>query len=195
MTKLVMSIFLIGAGLFQETDISMLGLKIGVSEKVLETISLKVDEKFDELTKYKTPDNNDFFVAFKDGKIVSMENVWLGDSKATKPLYSDFQFGQTTLKDISNKFGSEGYQYKMPDNVVNPDGSTIQLNYFEFDSPNNEVFVAVTKPAQTSNIKEDVPLANYKLIAIIIADKAYLDAQWGTEKIFDKNYKKIAAKQ
>lgn len=195
MTKLVMSIFLIGAGLFQETDISMLGLKIGASEKALETISLKVDEKFDELTKYKTPDNNDFFVALKDGKIVSLENVWLGDSKATKPLYSDFQFGQTTLKDISNKFGSEGYQYKMPDNVVHPDGSTIQLNYFEFDSPNNEVFVAVTKPAQTSNIKEDVPLANYKLIAIIIADKAYLDAQWGTEKIFDTTYKKIAAKQ
>lgn len=195
MTKLVLSIFIIGAGLLHETDISMLGLKIGASEKAIETISLKVDEKFDELIKYKTLDNNDFFVALKDGKIVSMENVWLGDSKATKPLYSDFQFGQTSLKDISKKFGSEGYQYKMPDDVVNPDGSTIQLNYFEFDSPNNEVFVTVTKQAQTLNTNEDVPLANYKLIAIIIANKTYLDAQFGTEKIFDKNYKKITSKQ
>ena len=42
MTKLVMSIFLIGVGLLQETDILMLGLKIGASEKALETISLKV---------------------------------------------------------------------------------------------------------------------------------------------------------
>lgn len=195
MTKLVMSIFLIGVGLLQETDILILGLKIGASEKALETISLKVDEKFDDLIKYKTLDNNDFFIALKDGKIVSMENAWLGDSKATKPLYSDFQFGQTSLKDISKKFGSEGYQYKMPDNVVNTDGSTIQLNYFEFDSPNNEVFVTVTKQAQTSHTNEDLPLANYKLIAIIIADKKYLDAQFGTEKIFDKNYKKITAKQ
>ena len=171
-------------------DISMLGLKIGDNQKSLDNIELKVDVKEGNMIKFKTENGNDFSITCQKGKIVYMENDWLQDVNGKQPLYSDFQFGQTTLRDIRNKFGTNGFTYNSR-RAFSTDKDIIQFNCFEFDSPNCEIFVVITKVSLTENVTEDNVADLCKLDAIIIADKSYLDKEWGKDKSYDNNYKKI----
>jgi hypothetical protein len=65
------------------------------------------------------------------------------------------------------------------------------FNCFEFDSPNNEILVTITKVALNENLTAENLASKSKLDALIIADKNYLDETWGKGKVLDKNYKKI----
>ncbi|HRF42382.1 MAG TPA: hypothetical protein PK198_26510, partial [Saprospiraceae bacterium] len=96
----------------QPAGISMLGLKIGDSPKTVEQIKLKVDAREKNMIKFKTSDGNDFSVTVQKGKIVYMENDWLQNPKATQPLYSDFRFGHTTLREIRARFGTNGFVHQ-----------------------------------------------------------------------------------
>ncbi|MCB9042671.1 MAG: hypothetical protein R2798_05275 [Chitinophagales bacterium] len=172
-------------------DISMFGLKIGDSQKLLDKIELKVDAKGNDMIKFKTDNGNDFSITCEKGKIVYMENDWLQDTIARQPLFSDFQFGKTTLRDIRKKIGTNGFVYKSKDGFTT-DKDLIQFNCFEFDSPNNEILLLVTKlPLTATNITEYNIADSLKLDAIIIADKSYCDKEWGKGKSYDGNYKKI----
>ncbi|MCB0516701.1 MAG: hypothetical protein KDD49_11605, partial [Bacteroidetes bacterium] len=51
-------------------DISMFGLKIGDSQKLLDKIELKVDAKGNDMIKFKTDNGNDFSITCEKGKIV-----------------------------------------------------------------------------------------------------------------------------
>ena len=168
----------------------MLGVKIGDTQKSLDKIKLKVDAKEGDIIKFKTDNSNDFSVTCQKGKVVYMENDWLQDPKARLPLFSDFQFGQTTLRDIRKKFGTNGFSYKSRGSFTT-DKDLIAFNCFEFDSPNNEILVTITKLPLTAKVTEDNVADNLKLDAIIIADKTYCDNIWGKEKAYDKNYNKI----
>ena len=119
-----------------------------------------------------------------------MENDWLHDDKSKQPLYSDFTFGQTTLKEIRSKFGTNGFAYKSR-GAFTTETDLIEFNCFEFDSPNNEVLITITKISLKEDVTEENVAEKLKLDALIIADKRYLDRTWGKEKAFDKNYKKI----
>lgn len=175
---------------FTLSDISMFGLKIGDSQKLLDNIKLKVDGKEGNMIKFKTDNGNDFSVTCQKGKIVYMENDWLQDTNARHTLFSDFQFGYTTLRDIRKKFGTNGFVYNNR-RPFTTDKDLIQFNCFEFDSPNNEILVVITKIPLIANVTED-NIADYcKLDAIIISDKSYLDSEWGNSKSYDQNYKKI----
>ena len=175
---------------FTTADISMFGLKIGDSQKSLDKIKLKVEAKESDMIKFKTDNGNDFSITCKKGKIVYMENDWLQDTNSRQPLFSDFQFGQTTLRDIRKKFGTNGFAYNSR-RAFTTDKDLIQFNCFEFDSPNNEILVVITKVSLTANVTEDNVADYCKLDAIIIADKSYLDKEWGKKKSYDKSYKKI----
>ena len=64
------------------------------------------------ITKWRLPDGNELSVtAGSNGKIVYIESDWVRSPSGT---YSDFPglyFGRTSLTDIRQKFGSNGFAY------------------------------------------------------------------------------------
>jgi len=171
-------------------DISMYNLKIGDAQTALKKIDLEKVAEDGDIIKYTTKNGNDFSVTSQNGKIVFMENDWLQDLKATKPLYSDFEFGKTTLAMIRKAMGNNGFAYKEIQSM-RQENDVIMFNCFEFDSPNHEVLVLICKLAITDDVKPENIADRAKLDAIIIADPKYLEEIWGKEKIFDPAYKKI----
>jgi hypothetical protein len=190
MKIILTTVLFLSLSVLPTADISMLGIKIGDSRKSLENIKLKIDAKEGEMIKFKTDNGNDFSITCQKGKVVYMENDWIQDNKGTQPLFSDFIFGQTSLREIRKKFETNGFTYKQR-GTFTTDKYLITFNCFEFDSPNNEIFVTITKVSLTANVTEDNVADNLKLDAIIIANKSYLDKEWGKEKVYDKNYRKI----
>jgi len=171
-------------------DISMVGIKINDSKKNLDNLKLEIVAKENNMIKYKTKNDNDFSVTFEKDKVVYMENDWSQNVNNRQPLFSDFSFGQTTLKDIRNKFSTNGFTYEARA-AFTTETDLIEFNCFEFDSKNNEVLVTITKVSLKENVTEENVASKLKLDALIIADKKYLDEIWGKNKVFDKNYKKI----
>jgi hypothetical protein len=189
MKSIISSLFL--AIFFLPTvDISMLGVKVGDTKTSVDKIKLKIIAQEDEMIKYRTDNGNDFSVTLEKGKVVYLENDWLQDEKGMKPLFSDFQFGLTSLGDIRKKFGTNGFTYKNR-HAFTTETDLIEFNCFEFDSPNNEVLVVITKISLKEKPTEKNVAAKLKLDAIIITTKDHLDKTWGEEKLFDPNYKKI----
>jgi len=176
--------------LLAANDIAMLSIKIGSPEAGLKKLKLELVASEDGMTKYRTENGNDFSVTAENDKVVFMENDWLQDDKATKALLPGFTFGTTSLKEIRSKFGTNGFVH---DNAssMKTDTHVMMINCFEFDSPNNEVLVTITKVALDADVTEANVAEHLKLDALIIADKAYLDKIWGAEKTYDPNYKKI----
>lgn len=188
--KLLVKGALLTATLLISSDISMLGFKIGNDKSSLDKIKLKLVSNNGDMYKYQTKNGNDFSITFDKGKIVYMENDWQQDPKASQPLFSDFQFGQTTLRDIRKKMGTNGFTYK-DRQAFTTDKDLIEFNCFQFNSPHNEILVTVTKVPLSTTVTEATVADYLKLDAIIIADPCYCDKLWGKEKVYDKNYRKV----
>ncbi len=124
--------------------------------------------------------------------IVYMENDWLFSAEGTKPLITDFTFGESSIADIREEFETNGFTYSNR-LYSSTDKHLVTFNCYEFDSDKNEVIVFITGvPIKDRDKVTEINISErLKLIAIIIADKSYLDQIWGEEKVFDKNYKKI----
>ncbi|WP_284653433.1 hypothetical protein [Flavobacterium terrisoli] len=187
--KATLGYLLLSTSLLISPDISMYGVKIGDAESSLKKIKLEVIAKEDNITKYRTENNNDFSVTTSDKRVVYMENDWLQDSKSKKPLFTDFEFGSTSLQDIRNTFGSNGFTYRARGSFTTKT-DVITFNCYELDSPNNEILVVITKASLKDNLNEDNIAEKLKLDAIIIANTNYLDEIWDKEKVYDpKNIK------
>jgi hypothetical protein len=171
-------------------EISMLSIKIGAPKANLEKIKLEKIADEGDMVKYRTENGNDFSVTTENGKVVFMENDWLQDPKGTQPLLPGLTFGKTSLKDIRQKFGTNGFVHTNASGMET-ETHLIMLNCFELDSPNNEILVTITKVAKNTNVTEETVAQELKLDAVIIANKSYLDKIWGEEKAFDPNNKKI----
>jgi len=182
--------FLTVCFLFVSGDISMLGIKIGSPQPALKNLKLKEKAREGDMVKYLTKNGNDLSVTSVNGKVAFMENDWLQDPAGKESLLPGFTFDETSLKDIRKRFGTNGFRYNDMSGGTT-DTHLVQLNCFEFDSPNNEVLIIITKVALDADVNEDNIASLLKLDALIIADKAYLDEMWGTEKGFDQDYKKI----
>ena len=176
------------------TEISMQGIKINDSEKILEKINLNVivsdRENATPQIKYRTENGNDLSITLKERKVVYLENDWLRDKKGIKPLLTNFIFGETTLKDIRKSFGTNGFTYEKM-TAFTTDTHLIEFNCFEIDSPNNEVLVIITKVSLDNEITEENVAEKLKLDAIILANKDYLDEIWQGKKIYDPKNKKV----
>lgn len=171
-------------------DISMLTIKIGSPESELKKIKLEEIAREDGIVKFRIEDGNDFSVTTENGKVVFMENDWMQNPKSSKTLLPWFKFGITSLKDIREKFGTNGFIHKNA-SYIQTDTHLIMFNCFALDSANNEVLVTITKISMDSKPTEETIAENLKLEALIIADSKYLDRIWGEEKTFDTNYKKV----
>ena len=190
-TFLIGLAFLVTTAFIASTsEISLNGIKINDSRKFAETLKLEIVAKDKDMIKYRTENGNDLSITFDKGKVVYMENDWLQDIKSRQSLLSDFLFGQTTLKDIRDKFSTNGFAYKSR-YMFPTETHLIAFNCFEFDSKNNEILVIITKVSLDEDVTEENVSSKLKLDALIIADKSYLDKEWGKEKLFDSNYKKI----
>lgn len=188
--KTLITLLLTFSCFYTANDISMAGLKIHDSKKTLESIKLELIAQDGDMTKYRTENGNDLSITTVKDKIVYMENDWLQDAKGKQPLFSDFVFGETTLKDIRKKFDTNGFTYKNQ-SVIKTETHLIMFNCFEFDSKSNEVLVTITKLSLDQEVTVEKVATSLKLDALIIAEKSYLDKLWGKEKAYDTNYKKI----
>ena len=189
--KTFISLLLLTTILVSVSSLSMLGIELYDSRKSVEDLNLPIVGKEPGIVKYRTKNGNDLSVTFENNMVVYMENDWLLQPAGAKPLYSNFTFGKTSLDDIRKEYGTNGFTY-VNRSIYTTETDLIAFNCFEFDSKKNEVLVVITG---VSMADEDVNVDNIskkmKLLAIIIADKAYLDKIWGEEKIFSGNYKKI----
>src|SRR5690554_5991091 len=189
--KLAITVLAIFLFLVPTQEISMLGIKINDDATKIMDINLEVIGREINIIKYRTENGNDFSITYEYGKIVYMENDWSQEANGIQPLFSEFSFGKTSVADIKSKFSSYGYFYENKQ-FIETDEGYITFNCFEFDSGNNEVLVLISKlyldEESTDKKTND---RDFKLDAVIIADKGYLDRIWGKDKSFYDNYKKI----
>ncbi len=89
--------------------------------------------------------------------------------------------------------GTNGFTYTQRNGLTTATDE-IEFNCFEFDSPNNEVLVAITKVSLQDHLTEDNVADHLKLDALLISNKTYLDKTWGKEKVYDSNYKRSSCK-
>lgn len=188
--KSILILLITAAFLTLPGNISMHGVKIHSDKKSLESLKLEIVAREGDMVKYRTENGNDFSITCEKDKVVYMENDWSQNSKGRQSLFSNFLFGQTTLKDIRSRFSTNGFTYTNR-NSIKTDTDLIMFNCFEFESKNNEVLVVITKVSLKEDVTEENIASTLKLEAIIIADKTYLDGIWGESKVFDPNYKKI----
>jgi hypothetical protein len=190
--KILFALFLVHSVVFiTGTDISMLSIKINDPKSVLKKIKLEVLASDETTIKYRTGNGNDLSVTIENNKVVYVENDWQHEIKGVKPLISDFKFGQTSLREIRKVFGTNGFTYEQRNDLIT-DTDIVEFNCFEFDSPNNEVLVIITKSAIKPELTESNLADRLKLESIVIAKREYLDEIWGDKKLFDANYKKIS---
>lgn len=189
--KTIINLFLITTLLASAGSVSMLGIALNDSRKSVEDLSLPIVGQEPGSVKYRTKNGNDLSVTFENDKVVYMENDWLHTSEGSQPLVSNFTFGKTSLDDIRNEYGTNGFTYTNR-SFYTTETDLIAFNCFEFDTDKNEVLVTITiLSMEDEEVNEDNVSKKLQLQAIIIADKSYLDKIWGKEKVFDENYKKI----
>jgi hypothetical protein len=173
------------------SEISMLGVKIHDPEKSIAQVKLGQVSKEKNMVKFKTENGNDFSITIEKGKIVYMENDWLQNPKSREALITDFQFGKTTLKDIRDRFSTNGFSYKRTA-AMKTKTHLVMFNCFELESENEEILVTITKIALNDEVTEENVARKLTLDAIILADKNYLDKIWGKEKSHDLKRKKVS---
>jgi hypothetical protein len=190
--KTISSFFIILMIILSLGSISMLGIELYDSRKSLESLDLPIIGEEPGIVKYRTKNGNDLSVTFENDKVVYMENDWLLSAEGSKPLFTDFIFGKTSIADIRNKFGTNGFTYSKR-LFSSTNTHLVTFNCFEFDTNKNEVLVTITGIAieEKDQVNENNISEKLKLLAIILADKKYLDKIWGEEKVYDENYKKI----
>jgi hypothetical protein len=187
----IINLLILALGLVSIGSVSMLGIELYDSRQSVENLGLPIVEEEPGIVKYRTENGNDLSVTFENDKVVYMENDWLLQPESSEPLYSDFRFGATSLVDIRDKFGSNGFAH-LERNVITTETQLISFNGYQIDSEKNEVLVTITGlDLNDPEVNENNFTDKMLLLAIIIADEAYLDKIWGEGKIYDENYKKI----
>ena len=171
------------------TEIAMLGIKIHAPASAKDNLSLTVINNQGNTIKYKATDGNYFSVTTENGNVVYMENDWMHDKGGPAPLFTNFKFGETTLKEIRDAFGTIGYSYRNR-SYLKSETDLTTINCFEIEG-SGEILVLITK-APIKNITDKEKVDSFlKLEAVILSDKGYLDGIWGKKKIYDPKYKKI----
>jgi hypothetical protein len=172
-----------------EGDLSMHGVRIHDTKESLDSLNLEVVSKNDRVIEYIAPDGNGFSVQLDHGKVVYMENGWYEDESSTKPLFTNFEFGKTSLRDVRNYFGNYGFNHKRKIGFVTAT-DLIMYNCFELDPTKKEVLVTISRVSLKEDVNQETMPDKLKLDAVIIADRDYLDMRWGKEKVYESVAKK-----
>jgi hypothetical protein len=130
------------------------------------------------------------------GMVVYLESDWNGKSDETGCDLDGFTFGQTTLSDIQERFGSNGFQFKQRNGVINVPDGIVMMNSYEFDSRVVTFFTRVLERDYSKAKKTGtkwVAADHARLDAISIASSGYAEQEWG-ERIYDPGYKPVSWK-
>jgi hypothetical protein len=147
------------------------------------------------ITKWRLPDKNELSItsATNNGKIVYIECDW---GRLQSGTYTDFPglyYGRTSLADIRQRFGNNGFAYGNRTGMRSPDNSFVMFNSYEVENANEVVVTFITKiaPSDIKSAKPN-PAMFAKLDSIILGDAQYLRNIWGSQLVFDPAYHKIA---
>ena len=181
------------SGIAIGADISSLSV-IGVPPAAREDTGKYVTEN------YRLADGNELRVAYArdDTRIVYLETGWGGSKSGTATDLEGFTYGKTTLRDLTDRIGSNGYTYgARPATHFLEEGARIRLNSYELEEAGAQIVTFVTKisPERVAYLNESKGSGKadkeFKLVAIVLAAPAYLDEVWGSSKVYDGNYKPI----
>ena len=133
-----------------------------------------------------------------DKKILYIATDWKDLKTSTPRDFEGLVYGETTLKDLNHKTGSNGYAYtEIPPLPDSDDGSMITLNSYDLEDSNNQVvtFVMRVTPSRARYLNENNISTGlddeFKLSSVILADSSYLTQIWGQNKTQDTSYKPI----
>lgn len=181
------------SGIAIGTDISSLSV-MGLPPAAREDTGKYVTEN------YRLADGNELRVTYArdESRIVYLETQWGGSKSGTATDLEGFTYGKTTLRDLTDRVGSNGYTYSgRPTEHFSEEGALISLNSYELEEAGAQVITFVTRipPERVAYLDGNKGGAKadkeFKLVAIILADPAYLDEVWGSGKVHDENYKPI----
>lgn len=176
------------------------GVRIGASSKSLHKLKLKQINRSGsgpiKVTKWMLPNGNDLSVTYNSetDRIVYMEVDWCRKKSASSTGLAKKQFGTTSLGDIRKAFKSNGFTYTNKAFLVTPT-EFVTFNAFELHNTPNIIAVFITSISQEDQNKiralqsekemSDEVSNAFKLVAIVLADEAYLDQIWGAKKVYD----------
>ncbi|TSA52744.1 MAG: J domain-containing protein, partial [Nitrosomonadaceae bacterium] len=173
------------SGISIGADISSLSV-MGVPPSAREDMGRYVTEN------YPLSDGNELRVAYArdETKIVYLETHWGGSKSGTTTDLEGFTYGKTTLRDLTDRIGSNGYTHSARTAAhFSEEGTRIMLNSYELEETGAQVVTFVTKipPERVAYLNENKAGARadkeFKLVAIILADPSYLDEVWGSGKV------------
>jgi hypothetical protein len=184
---------------------SVSGIHIGEPVNALDTLKLEptAKEKMGsmESVKYRLVNRNELSVTYdgRANRIVYLECDWNRNSDGAASDFPGFTFGSTTLEEIRKINGSNGFSYKS-NAMFTAEGKLVTFNAYLIKGKPGLVTVFVTaldmaevqKRKDNKDPNADNVARDLKLDALIVADEAYLDQLWGTEKTYDKNAKPIS---
>lgn len=179
---------------------SLQGIQLGAPPSTLETISLKSIAREGlaniKISKFKLANGNDLSVTYdsKLNKILYIESDWNQSPKGHSTGLPSLTFGVTTLNDIRQRNGSNGFAWRQV--AVQRSGDQINLfNAYEIQGKPTSIVVFVTVlsiPEYEAAGAERKKVENLaRLHAIILATESYLDQIWGEEKVYDAASKSI----
>lgn len=181
------------SGIAIGADISSLSV-IGTSPAAREDTGKYVTEN------YRLTDGNELRVTYArdETRIVYLETQWGGSKSGTATDLEGYTYGRTTLRDLTDRIGSNGYTYSARPAAHFPEESArIRLNSYELEEAGAQVITFVTRipPERVAYLNGNKGSAKvdkeFKLVAIVLADPSYLDEVWGSGKVHDGNYKPI----
>jgi hypothetical protein len=175
------------------------GVRIGASVASLQKINKRPIDRAGEgaikTTKWRLDSGNEMSVTYdsEQDKILFMEIDWNHEASGINLGVNGLKFGTSTLRQIRRRYGNNGFSYANFFMRPIADGF-VTVNAFELKATPKTVVVFITKLCgdsvrRVSELPEQKQLALmaefFKLDAIIVADEAYLDEIWGSEKAYD----------
>ena len=152
---------------------------------------------------WRLPNSNTLAVSYnsEQDRIRKIDLNWGRNSEGINAGISDFRFGETTLQEIRDRFGSNGFSYAGKVMYTNDDG-IVTLNAFELrDTP---AIIVVFETFISNEVKAKIDLLPreqqvlgeigdyFVLTGISVADEAFLDKEWGKVKLYDPESEPIA---
>ena len=170
---------------------SLSGIQLGWYRNKVDNFmsNVVIDNHIEEAnaSQFKLKNGNDLSITYHDSKVVFIELDWNGNNEKSDSGVLGFQFGKTTLNDIRQKAGNNGFAYEK----LLYSERVVMFNNYEITDHTDWIIVFISKPTELSGHAQEEIGNKVKLVSLILAKKEYLDSIWGEKKVFDSNYKPI----
>jgi len=179
----------------------MTGLEIGDGASALASIGSEPVTKQESgpftIMKFRLPDGNDLSVASvrRTNRIVYLETAWNGQQSGTVADFPNMRFGETSRTEIRQRFGQK--RMALEGAMGNVSNSGALINYDCYDIKRTKLvvcFVTELPPEKAQRLDVDpdsIDLGSATLAGLILSEASYLEAPWGKNKLYERNYSAI----